>query len=57
MKTFLKNVFIFLLSHEFEEFANDEHRITDARYTAYRKMVEDLDSEDNPVIMIVKLKK
>lgn len=46
-----------MLSHEFEEFANDEHRITDARYTAYRKMVEDLDSEDNPVIMIVKLKK
>ena len=47
----------FRYPHEFEEYGNGKHSITGARYNAYRKMVEGLDSEDNPVIMIVKLKK
>ena len=50
-------IYTFRYPHEFEEFGNGKHRITDARYDAYRKMVEGLNSEDNPVIMIVKLKK
>lgn len=33
------------------------HKITDERYDRYRKMVEKLDPEDNPVLMILKLKK
>ena len=51
------NIYTFRYPHEFEEFGNGKHRITDARYDAYCKMVEGLNSEDNPVIMIVKLKK
>ena len=50
-------IYTFRYPHEFEEFGNGKHRITDARYDAYCKMVEGLNSEDNPVIMIVKLKK
>ncbi|MDR1601504.1 MAG: hypothetical protein LBS42_03650 [Tannerella sp.] len=33
------------------------HKITDEHYDRYRKMVEKLDPEDNPVLMILKLKK
>lgn len=50
-------LYTFRYPHEFEEYSNGKHSITDARYNAYRKMVEELNSEDNPVIMIVKLKK
>lgn len=51
------NIYTFRHPHEFEEFGNGEHRITDARYDAYRKMVTGLNLDDNPVIMIVKLRK
>ena len=44
-------------AHEFIENGDGEHSITDARYDAYRKMVDSLDEEDNPVIMIVKIKR
>ena len=50
-------IYTFRHPHEFEEYGNGKHSITDARYNTYRKMVEGLNSEDNPVIMIVKLKK
>jgi hypothetical protein len=35
----------------------NSHKITDGRYDRYRKMVEKLDPEDNPVLMILRLKK
>ena len=44
-------------AYEFIENGDGKHSITDARYDAYRKMVDGLDEEDNPVIMIVKIKK
>ena len=44
-------------AHEFIENGDGEHSITDTRYDAYRKMVDNLDEEDNPVIMIVKIKR
>ena len=44
-------------AHEFIENGDGKHSITDARYDAYRKMVDGLDEEDNPVIMIVKIKR
>ena len=49
--------YTFRHAYEFIEKGKGKHGITDARYDAYRKMVEGLNSEDNPVIMIVKLKK
>ena len=49
--------YTFHYAHEFIENGNGKHRITDARYNAYRKMVGGLKADDNPVIMIVKLKK
>ena len=49
--------YTFRHAYEFIENGNGKHSITDARYDAYRKMVERLDTEDNPVIIIVKLKK
>lgn len=50
-------LYTFYHAHEFIENGKGKHSITDTRYDAYRKMVEKLDSEDNPVIMIVKLKR
>lgn len=44
-------------AYEFIENGDGKHSITDARYDAYRKMVDGLDEEDNPVIMIVKIKR
>lgn len=49
--------YTFRNAYEFIERENSEHKITDTRYTAYQKMVKQLDSEDNPVIMIIKIKK
>ena len=49
--------YTFRHAYEFIENGKGKHIIIDARYNAYRKMVEELNSEDNPVIMIVKLKK
>lgn len=49
--------YTFRHAYEFIEKGKGKHGITDARYDAYCKMVEGLNSEDNPVIMIVKLKK
>ena len=50
-------IYTFRHPHEFEEYGNGKHRITDARYNAYRTLVDGLKIDDNPVIMIVKLKK
>ena len=44
-------------AYEFIENGDGEHSITDTRYDAYRKMVDNLDEDDNPVIMIVKIKR
>ena len=44
-------------AYEFIENGDGEHSITDTRYDAYRKMVDSLDEDDNPVIMIVKIKR
>lgn len=49
--------YTFRNAYEFIEREKSEHKITDTRYTAYQKMVKQLDSEDNPVIMIIKIKK
>ena len=51
------NIYTYRHPHEFEEYGNNKHLITDARYDAYRKMVDGLKEDDNPVIMIVKLKR
>jgi len=60
----LKNYFVngndlytYGFAYEFIENGDGKHSITDARYDAYRKMVDGLDEEDNPVIMIVKIKR
>lgn len=50
-------IYTYRYPFEFKEFGNGKHSITDARYDAYRKMVNGLKEDDNPVIMIVKLKK
>ena len=50
-------LYTFRHAHEFIENGDGKHSITDARYDAYRKMVDGLDEEDNPVIMIVKIKR
>ena len=44
-------------AYEFIENGDGKHSITDARYNTYRKMVDRLDEDDNPVIMIVKIKR
>lgn len=44
-------------AHELIESKKGSHSIKDSRYDAYLKMIEKLDEEDNPVIMIVKMKK
>lgn len=49
--------YTFHYAHEFIEKSNGKHRIADNRYKAYRNMVNGLKADDNPVIMIVKLKK
>ena len=50
-------LYTFRHAHEFIENGDGKHSITDTRYDAYRKMVDSLDEEDNPVIMIVKIKR
>ena len=50
-------LYTFRHAHEFIENGDGKHSITDTRYDAYRKMVDNLDEEDNPVIMIVKIKR
>ena len=49
--------YTFRHAFEFMEEGNGKHTVTDARYDAYRKMVKGLKADDNPVIMIMKLKK
>ena len=49
--------YTFRHAYEFMEDGNGKHTVTDARYDAYRKMVKGLKADDNPVIMIMKLKK
>lgn len=44
-------------AYEFIENGKGKHSITDSRYKAYREMVDNLAEDDNPVIMIVKVKK
>ena len=50
-------IYTFRQAYEFIENGDGRHSITDARYDAYRKMVDSLDEDDNPVIMIVKIKR
>lgn len=47
----------FRQAHELIENGDGGHKITDARYEAYQKMVKNLKEDDNPVIMIFKIKK
>ena len=50
-------IYTFRQAYEFIENGDGKHSITDARYNTYRKMVDRLDEDDNPVIMIVKIKR
>lgn len=49
--------YTFRHAYEFSETEKVKHLINDVRYTNYRKMVKKLDTEGNPVIMIIKMKK
>lgn len=50
-------VYSFRHPYEFIEKKNAEHLVTGKKYDDYVKMVENLDPEGNPVIMILKIKK
>lgn len=49
-------LYTFRHAYELIESLGSKHQITGKRYEAYRQMVEKLTEEDNPVIMIVKIK-
>lgn len=50
-------LYTFRHAYEFLEIRKSKHLINDNRYTSYRKMIENLDIESNPVIIIIKMKK
>lgn len=50
-------IYSYRFAHELIESEKGKHSINDSRYDTYLKMIEKLDEEDNPVIMIVKMKK
>ena len=49
-------IYSYRFAHELIESEKGKHSINDSRHDAYLKMIEKLDEEDNPVIMIVKMK-
>ncbi len=49
--------YTFRHAHEFIENGKGKHSVTGQKYDTYLKMIEKLDEEDNPVVMIVKMKK
>lgn len=44
-------------AYEFIENRKNKHSINDFRYRTYQKMINNLNEDDNPVIMIVKIKR
>jgi hypothetical protein len=44
-------------AHPYQLVVKEEHKITGERYDRYKKMVEKLGPEDNPVLMIIQFKK
>ena len=46
-------LYTFRYPHEFEEYGNGKHSITDARYNAYRKMVEELNLKPGQMGLII----
>lgn len=44
-------------AHKFLEGRKSKHSISDSRYNVYLKIIDNLTEDDNPVIMIVKVKK
>ncbi|WP_187117294.1 6-bladed beta-propeller [Parabacteroides bouchesdurhonensis] len=49
--------YTFRHAYEFFESGENKHLINDGRYVSYREMIKKLNSEGNPVIMVIKMKK